>query len=165
MRWIGALAAAGGIAGVEGGILDADRQVCALDRRAKVAADVGGQCLERRNIQRVQALMGSIRQFGKAGQEPRQRLSAPRGRDQKRRFRPRTSQHIHLVRVQGPAFFGEPSGQGSGQFHAVKIGGQARASSRKRRVFCVVHPWFFRGHSRGGRGGGQVVALDRESGA
>jgi hypothetical protein len=82
MRRVGALAAALGIAGVAGAILDPDRQPCAFDGGAQVAADVGGQRLQRRDVEGVQARPGCRPQFGQRGQEPGQRLAPARGRDQ-----------------------------------------------------------------------------------
>ena len=78
MRRIGALSAALGVAGVAGAILDPYGQARAFNRTAQVAADVGRQRLERRDIQRVQALIAP-RQFRERGQKPRQCLAAARG--------------------------------------------------------------------------------------
>jgi hypothetical protein len=47
--------------------------------RAQVAADVGGQRLQRRDVQRVQPGRRRRAQFGQRGQEPRQRLAAAGG--------------------------------------------------------------------------------------
>ena len=57
MRRVGALAAALGVGGVAGAVLDPDRQARAFDRGAQVAADVGGQRLERRDVEGVEALV------------------------------------------------------------------------------------------------------------
>lgn len=55
MGRVGALAAALGVGGVAGAVLDANGQARALNRAAQVAADVGGQRLERRDVEGVQA--------------------------------------------------------------------------------------------------------------
>jgi len=52
---VGTLAFAGGLRGISGTILDPDVQACALDRRAEIAADVGGEGLERADVEGVQA--------------------------------------------------------------------------------------------------------------
>ena len=116
MRRVGALAAALGIGGVAGAILDPDGQVRAFDRAAQVAADVGGERLEGRDVKGVEALMAA-RQFGQRRQEPRQRLAAPGGCDQQGGPGRAPRQHLALMGVQRPALGGEPVGQGGGQGH------------------------------------------------
>ena len=107
MRRIGALAAALGIAGVAGAIFDANGQARAFDRTAQVAANIGGQSLERREIKRVQTL-GLRRYFGKRGQKPRQSFAAPRRRNQQGRAVICARKHVDLMQVQRPALGGEP---------------------------------------------------------
>jgi len=73
--------------------------------------------------QRVQAMIDIVREksgkeniifvvdeVGQGRQEARQRLAAPRGRDQQQRGFCRAGQHILLMRVQGPAARSEPVG-------------------------------------------------------
>ena len=55
MRWVGALAAALGVGGVAGAILDPDIQARALDGMTKIAADVGGEGLEGRDVKGMEA--------------------------------------------------------------------------------------------------------------
>jgi hypothetical protein len=55
MRRVGALAAALGVGGVAGAIFDADGQACAFDGGAEVAADVGGEGFEGRDVEGVEA--------------------------------------------------------------------------------------------------------------
>ena len=107
MRRVGALAAALGIGGVAGAVLDPDGKVGPFDRAAQVAADVGGERLEGRDVKGVEALM-PICQFGQRGQKPRQRLAAPGGRDEQGGPCRPPRQHLVLMGVQGPALGGEP---------------------------------------------------------
>ena len=82
MRRIGALAfaARGGVSPVRSSMRD--RQVHFLHRRGQVALDVCRQRLERRDIERVHALMRAVGQINQGGQETRQGFAAAGGGDQ-----------------------------------------------------------------------------------
>ena len=123
MRRVSALFAALGIGGVAGAVFDADVEACAFDRGAQVAADVGGQRLQRRDVEGVQAGGRGCAKFGKRGQEPGKGFAATCGGDQERGGIGCTGQHVKLVRVQVPAFGGEPVCEGGGEReHQCKIG-------------------------------------------
>ncbi len=107
MRRIGALAAALGVAGVAGPVLDPDRQGHLGHGRRQVAADIGGQRLERRDVEGVQTGM-AVRALDQRRQEPGQRLAAPGGRDQEERGQSGTVEHVLLMRVDLPAALVEP---------------------------------------------------------
>ena len=88
-----ALAQATALRRVAGAALGADRQLHLGDRHLEIAADVGGQRLERRDVERMQlALTLGVRQvlarsaalgeLDQRGQEARQGLAAAGGRDQ-----------------------------------------------------------------------------------
>jgi hypothetical protein len=128
MRRVGALAAALGVGGVAGAVLDADRQGGTLDRAAQVAADIGGQRLEGGDVEGVQAL-GFMRDFSKRGQESGQRLAAAGGGDQQGGGLIGAGEHVELVRVQRPALSFEPVGKGGGELHA----GEARGAEAVRK--------------------------------
>ncbi len=128
MRRVGALAAALGVGGVAGAVLDTDRQGSALDRPAQVAADIGGQRLERRDVEGVQAL-GFRGDFGEGGQKACQRLAAAGGGDQQGGGLIGAGEHVKLVRVQRPALGFEPLGEGGGELH----GGEARGAEAVRK--------------------------------
>ncbi len=76
--------------------------------RHEVAADVGGQRLQRRDVEGVEPRRGASASLDQRGQEPGQRLAAAGGRDQQQRGRVRARQHVRLVRVDRPAAGGEP---------------------------------------------------------
>ena len=78
MRRVGALAAALGLAGVAGAILDPDRQARAFDRTTQVAADVGGKCLEGGNVKCVQTVM-AVCKFSERRQKARKGFATPGG--------------------------------------------------------------------------------------
>ena len=52
-----------GVADVSPAILDADRQCHVINGRATFALDIRRKCLERGNIERVQAFVGTLGQF------------------------------------------------------------------------------------------------------
>ncbi len=108
MRWIDPLAFLACGAGVASPVLDADRQTHLADRHEEVAADVRGERLEGRDIERVQPLARFSGQLGQCRQEPRQRLAAACGRDEHERGLTRTVEHFPLVRMHLPAAGGEP---------------------------------------------------------
>ncbi len=120
---IGALPAADVAAGVAGAVLDPDGETRALDRGAEVAADVGGQRLQRRDVERVEARPRRGAKFGQRGQEPGQRLAAARGRHEEERGLLRTGQHLFLMRVERPAAGVEIGGEERRQrAHEQRIG-------------------------------------------
>ena len=82
-------ALAGALAGrgVAGPRLDADRQAHLGDRDLEVAGDVDRECLQRRDVERVQARLAARRgrELDEARQEARERLAGTGRRDQQRR--------------------------------------------------------------------------------
>ena len=79
------------------------------DGARQIARDVGGQRLERADIERVQPRARSFGELDQAGQEPRQGLAAAGGRNQQDAVaRPRGGEQIELVRARRPAPGGEP---------------------------------------------------------
>jgi hypothetical protein len=122
MRRVGALAAALGVGGVAGAILDPDWQARAFDGGAEVAADVGGEGLERRDVEGVQALGRGLAKLGQGGQETRQRFAAAGWGDEEGGGGGSAVKHGLLVRVEGPATGGEPVGEGFGKDHTGKVG-------------------------------------------
>ena len=82
MRRVGALAAALGIRGVAGAVLDPDFQGGTLNGQPKVAADVGGEGLEWRDVKCVQAGGRGRAQFGEGGEETGEGLAASGGGDE-----------------------------------------------------------------------------------
>ena len=116
VRRVGTLAAALGVGGITGAILDADVQGGAFYRRAQVAADVGGQRLQGRDIKGVQAGGWGWAKLGQGRQEARKGFAATGGGDEQGGGILAAGQHIQLVRVQVPAFGGEPG--------AVRVGGR-----------------------------------------
>ena len=107
---MGALPLAAVLRRVAGPRLDPHRQAHLLDRPGQIARDVGGQRLERRDVERVQAPGGpGLVQLDQARQEPAQRLAAAGGRDQQRvAALAREVEHLRLMAAQLPAAGGEP---------------------------------------------------------
>jgi hypothetical protein len=72
VRRLRALAAAGGLGGVAGAVLDADRKAQLLDGEEEVAADVGRERLEGRDVEGVEAGAGVLAEVrrGWAGSPP-----------------------------------------------------------------------------------------------
>jgi hypothetical protein len=104
------LARGGGIASAR---LDADRQLHLLQRREQVARHVHGQCLERRHVQRVHAVLAlcalAARQCDEARQETGQRLArSSRGDQQGRAARSGLFQQGDLVLAWLPTPVFEP---------------------------------------------------------
>jgi hypothetical protein len=98
---------------VAGAVLHPDRQPHLLYRDREIAADVGGQRLQRRDIERVQAGARIFGEVEERRQEPGQRLAAARGRDQKvRAAAARIGDQRQLMRVGRPAARGEPTRKG-----------------------------------------------------
>ena len=83
MRRIGPLAFSLGLGRVPGPVFNADRQADFIHRRAQVALDICGQGFQRRDIERVETLMGAIGQFGQRRQKPGHGFAAARRRDEK----------------------------------------------------------------------------------
>ena len=89
--------------------LDADRQSHLLDRGHEIALDVDRQRLQRRDVERVEAVARIIDQVGKGRQETGQRLAgAGRGDQQDVVTVPRGVEHRQLVPPRRPAATGEP---------------------------------------------------------
>ena len=66
--------------GVAGAVLYRDRQAHFRNRRAQVAFDIGGKCLERGDIKRVQPVMCALCELGQTGQKTCKRLAPARWR-------------------------------------------------------------------------------------
>ena len=104
-------AAVGG--GVAGAGLDTDGQPHLGEGGGQVAGDVGGQSLQRADIDGMQTLARCLRQVHQGGKKARERLAAAGGRDQQHAFpRARRVQHRDLMRSRLPAAGGEPGGEG-----------------------------------------------------
>ena len=106
--------------GVACAVLDPHLQTHLGDGRAQVPGNVRGQRLQGRDIERVQALMPALGQFDQRGQKPGQGLPRACGCDQEGVQSARIQQRP-LVRMQGPAAGGEPSGEGFRQRHGARI--------------------------------------------
>ena len=107
------LAVAGGVAGAG---LDADVEAHFLDRRDQVARDVDRQRLQRRHVERVQALGRRLDQFGQRRQEAGQRLARAGRRDQQGVIAcAALRQHLQLMPPRSPPARREPVGQRLGE--------------------------------------------------
>ena len=97
---------------VAGARLDRYRQPHLLDRPRQVARDVGGQRLQRADVQRVDAGTRRLGQFDQGGQESRQRLAAAGRGNQQHAFAGALGiQHRELVLAWRPSLPGEPVGK------------------------------------------------------
>ena len=97
---------------VAGARLDPDRQAHLADRIDEVALDVDRQRLQRRDVERVEAVDRLLDQLDQARQEPRHRLAGARRRDEQRAAaRPRGGEHLQLVPPRAPALRREPGGE------------------------------------------------------
>jgi hypothetical protein len=113
------LALAFGWRGVAGAGFDADRQAHVFHRPNEVARDVGGQRLQRADVQGVQAITRHLRQRQQGGQEPGERLAAAGWGDEQDGFTgPRGVEHGALMAAQRPAARGEPGCKGFRQCSA-----------------------------------------------
>ena len=131
VRRLGALARAAVGGRVAGARLDADRQAHLLHRPQQVAGDVGGQRLQRADIQRVQAGTRGFGEIDQGGQEAGQRLAAAGGGDQQHALAgARRVQHGELVRPRGPALAGEPRGKA---FRQCSLHGRVVVGTPRRR--------------------------------
>ncbi len=134
MRWVGALFAALGVGGVAGAILNPDAQRGTLNRGAQVAADVGGEGFQRRDVEGVQAGGRGCAKFSQGGQEASEGFAATSGRDEQRGGVGCAGQHVKLVGVQVPAFGAEPVNESGGEGeHGVKIG----CETGEGKAFCL----------------------------
>ena len=125
VRRIAALALAFRCRRVAGAGLDADRQAHLADRRFEVARDIDGERLQRRDVERVQALgapqivagrddparlAAALVKLHQRRQKARQRLAAAGRRDQQHRAAvPRARQKLELMRARRPAARREPA--------------------------------------------------------
>ena len=92
--------------------LDRDIQPQFAHRRLQIPRDIRPQRLQRAHIERMQMPRFPRPQFNQARQKPRQRLAAPRRRNQQRiRPRLRGAQHLPLMRPHPPPFGGKPGGK------------------------------------------------------
>ena len=109
MRRADALARLAVRRGVAAARLDADGEAHLLDRGHEVALDVDRQCLQRRDVERVEALGGVLDQVDERRQEARQRLArAGRGDEQGMVAGARGVEHGKLVPPRRPGARGEP---------------------------------------------------------
>jgi hypothetical protein len=105
--------------------------------RLEIALDIDGQCLERRDVERVDALERPSPAFSAAAvqrdhrrQEAGQRLAGAGGRDQQRRLAPRRLvDQRQLVLARRPALGGEPAGEGLRQHRHIHVSSVARYPS------------------------------------
>ena len=116
-----ALAQAAALRRVAGAAFGTHRQLHLRDRHLEIAADVGGQCLERRDVERVQlalallvgkvlAVAAALRELDQGRHEARQRLAAAGRRDQQRALALlRQFDQGELVRPRRPAATFEPA--------------------------------------------------------
>ena len=102
-------------AGVAGTILDANIQAHLLGWPAQITFDICRQSFEGRDIERVQASMGGLRQISKARQEPRQGFAAAGRSDQQASGIAARLHDLQLMRMGLPAFLGEPVSEGGRQ--------------------------------------------------
>ena len=123
VRRVDALAGALGGAGVAGAVLDADGEVHLGEGRGEVAADVGGERLERRDVEGVQAGRRRGAELDEGGEEARQRLAAAGRGDEERGRVGGAGEERELVRVRGPAAAGEPGGEAGRQDGSAAVGG------------------------------------------
>ena len=97
---------------VAGASLDRDRQAHVFDWASEIARDVGGQRLQRADIERVQPGTRIGGEIDQAGQEAGERLAAAGRGDQQDAFtRAGGLQHGYLMRPRCPALFGKPCGE------------------------------------------------------
>ena len=130
MRRVHALALSLGLGGVAGAVLDPDLQAGAFDRGAEVAADVGRQRLERRDVEGVEAGRRGLPKLGQGGEEARQGLAAAGGGDEQGGGGGGAVQHGLLVGMERPALGREPVGEGGGKAgHGARVGGGGAAST------------------------------------
>ena len=117
MRRVLALAGAAVGGRVPGPRLSGDGQPHLPQRGLEVAADIGRQRLERRDIECVQPLEVRLTgEFDQRGQKPRQRLAAARRRGQQGRLSSLSgAEHGQLVGVGRPAARLEPAREGRRQ--------------------------------------------------
>ncbi len=103
------------------------------DRGAEVAADVGGQRLQRRDVEGVQPRRRGGAERDQARQEARQRLAAAGRGDQQRRRIAGAVDEVELVGVRCPAPAREPGVERGRQRHrTVPVGGGGATGGRKR---------------------------------
>ena len=150
VRRIAALALALRGRRVAGARLDADRQLHLGDRRFEVARDVDRERLQRRDVERVQALRAAdaaaggdelcrgfvrrVRTARPARQKAGERLAAAGRRDQQRRAAgARLRQQFELMRARRPAALREPARKDSGR----TAGGGAFERSRRQPSGCM----------------------------
>ena len=76
MGWIRSLSPTMPLACVTGPVLDPHGEFHFVDGRLEVSPNVGGKCLERRNVERVQAAFFAVSKVQKAWKKPGQSLSA-----------------------------------------------------------------------------------------
>jgi hypothetical protein len=102
-------------AGVTGTILNANIEAHLLGRPAQIAFYIRRKSFEGRDIQRVKACVGALRQIRKTWQKPRQGLAASGRGDQQASGASARPHDLQLMRVGLPAFLGEPVGKGGRQ--------------------------------------------------
>ncbi len=146
VRRVDALAGALGGAGVGGAVLDADGEAELGDRRGEVAADVGGERLQRRDVEGVEAGRRRGAERDEAGEEARQRLAAAGRGDEQRRGVGGAGEERELVRVRRPSRGGRTSRRrpGGGLWPSGRPGRQGR-QARKLAISRRPVAWLFSG--------------------
>ena len=134
VRRVDALAGTLGGPGVAGAVLDPDRQAHLGDGGAEVAADVGGERLERRDVEGVEAGGRGGPELDQARQEARQRLAAAGRGDEQRCGVCGPGEKRELVGMGLPAAPGEPAGEGfwKGNGRGAHAGGVVRRGPASR---------------------------------
>ena len=102
-------------AGVPGAVLDPDRQPHLRERGPEVPPDVGGERLQRRDVDRVQPRPRRRPERDQARQEAGERLAPAGRRDEQRRGVARPFEQRQLVGMRLPAAADEPAGERLGQ--------------------------------------------------
>ena len=115
VRRVDALAGAGGGLGVAGAVLDADGEGHLGEGGAEVAADVGGERLQRGDVEGVQAGGRGGAELDEGGEEAGEGLAAAGRGDEEGGGVGGAVEEGELVGVRGPAAAGEPAGEGLGE--------------------------------------------------
>src|SRR3546814_1239187 len=102
--------------------LDADAQPHFGDRAEEIALDVGGERLERRDIEGMEPVRGIRSEIDKARQKARERLARAGCRDEHRMLAALSyRQHLGLMPPDPPAARGKPVGERDGERHGKDV--------------------------------------------